>query len=401
MGREPSPLILVRQIPEHVTAAEMFDFVEGWFAETADHGDLLQFFLIKKRVTRRSLCYGIIECATVSAANALLCRVFENPCMLHLYSNVLQLSFAHAEIFTAVDQDSQYVARILHGDAKTTYYEYWHKDRYASVFPWSAEGRVVANPDNVFGVESTPKSLPNNSAVGQVTKATVAPAIARRKTAAQLARWKEAQHHAERDDGSVWTRTDLERSLPSADEVSRAHTNWELVACLLCLRGFPSFEHLDQHIQRSEMHREKLTEWSSAQLNLWITNCLGKLKSYRDRAQELKRRRESSEHFSDSNTDSDSDTEKTLQRVSAHIEQPTVNGIGLENRGNVLLRKMGWTEGQGLGKNASGIAQPIQPYTELPRGAGIGSKEAVDPSFRQLSYKEASKLKARQRYNQL
>ena len=35
---------------------------------------------------------------------------------------------------------------------------------------------------------------------------------------------------------------------------------------------------------------------------------------------------------------------------SGPIEQPTINGIGSENKGSKLLQKMGWTEGSGLGK---------------------------------------------------
>lgn len=41
-----------------------------------------------------------------------------------------------------------------------------------------------------------------------------------------------------------------------------------------------------------------------------------------------------------------------------------------------LLQKLGWKEGEGLGKEGTGIKQPIQPKTVAQPGAGLGSSSS-------------------------
>ena len=42
------------------------------------------------------------------------------------------------------------------------------------------------------------------------------------------------------------------------------------------------------------------------------------------------------------------------------FEQPTAQGIKADNVGNRLLQKMGWKDGEGLGKGQQGIVDPIE-----------------------------------------
>lgn len=40
--------------------------------------------------------------------------------------------------------------------------------------------------------------------------------------------------------------------------------------------------------------------------------------------------------------------------------QPNREGISSDNKGNQMLKKMGWQEGTGLGAQRQGIAEPVQ-----------------------------------------
>ena len=72
----------------------------------------------------------------------------------------------------------------------------------------------------------------------------------------------------------------------------------------------------------------------------------------------------------------------------ARFEQPTKDGIGADNVGNKLLKKMGWSEGTGLGRGSQGIVEPIQAEVRA-RGAGIGSGPGYtispDDTFKDVS----------------
>jgi RNA-binding protein 5/10 len=56
---------------------------------------------------------------------------------------------------------------------------------------------------------------------------------------------------------------------------------------------------------------------------------------------------------------------------SSGIAKPSHLGEDFSNPGNVLLRKMGWSEGSGLGKHGSGIEVPIG--VDRSRGSGVGA----------------------------
>eukprot|EP00262_Sarcandra_glabra_P007313 TRINITY_DN20017_c0_g2_i6.p3 TRINITY_DN20017_c0_g2~~TRINITY_DN20017_c0_g2_i6.p3 ORF type:complete len:111 (+),score=22.52 TRINITY_DN20017_c0_g2_i6:133-465(+) len=71
--------------------------------------------------------------------------------------------------------------------------------------------------------------------------------------------------------------------------------------------------------------------------------------------------------------------------------------IDESNVGNRMLRSMGWQEGLGLGKDGSGITEPVQAKSVEDR-AGLGSQQRkVDPhlevqtgdSYRTLIQKKA------------
>lgn len=74
-----------------------------------------------------------------------------------------------------------------------------------------------------------------------------------------------------------------------------------------------------------------------------------------------------------------------------------------ENKGHQMLKRMGWNEGKGLGKQQHGIATPVQAVMQQ-QGAGIGAGQAgqvssEDDAF--LQYKKRMSLSYKYRPNPL
>ncbi|XP_048490566.1 SUPPRESSOR OF ABI3-5 isoform X4 [Beta vulgaris subsp. vulgaris] len=83
---------------------------------------------------------------------------------------------------------------------------------------------------------------------------------------------------------------------------------------------------------------------------------------------------------------------------------PSDKAIDESNVGNRMLRNMGWTEGLGLGKDGSGMVEPVQAQSFDTR-AGLGSQQKkVDPSLEVHpgdSYKTLIQKKALQRFREM
>ncbi|CAM8877811.1 unnamed protein product [Rhodiola kirilowii] len=79
--------------------------------------------------------------------------------------------------------------------------------------------------------------------------------------------------------------------------------------------------------------------------------------------------------------------------------------IDENNVGNRMLRNMGWNEGSGLGKDGSGMVEPVQAQAMDAR-AGLGSqqKKSIDPSLEVQagdSYKTLLQKKAIARFKEM
>ncbi|CAL1533800.1 unnamed protein product [Lymnaea stagnalis] len=83
----------------------------------------------------------------------------------------------------------------------------------------------------------------------------------------------------------------------------------------------------------------------------------------------------------------------------ASVQSP----ITAENKGHKLLAKMGWKEGEGLGKANSGIAEPINVEMRLNRSAGLGSASDVSLSLDKVHNVNKAKrwTQAKERYKRL
>ncbi|RUS78445.1 hypothetical protein EGW08_013791, partial [Elysia chlorotica] len=62
-----------------------------------------------------------------------------------------------------------------------------------------------------------------------------------------------------------------------------------------------------------------------------------------------------------------------IRDVTREMPASTQRPIAASNKGHKLLSKMGWKEGQGLGKTSSGIATPVTVELRVNQSAGLGS----------------------------
>ncbi|CAB4415293.1 unnamed protein product [Rhizophagus irregularis] len=90
------------------------------------------------------------------------------------------------------------------------------------------------------------------------------------------------------------------------------------------------------------------------------------------------------------------DWEDTSQNSTIEVKNFQTK-IGSDNKGNKLLQKMGWKEGQGLGRNGTGMLNPIQFVTNEGRiGLGAGGKKNQNNTMETLQ--EATRRVAKERF---
>lgn len=155
------------------------------------------------------------------------------------------------------------------------------------------------------------------------------------------------------------------------------------LACLLCKRQFPSEEALDKHARLSDLHRRNLEARGEERREEIV---------YRDRAAE--RRLKYPRKFPAA--------ERKPARVPSEPAPPApvVGEIGEDNVGNRLLQKMGWSAGQGLGREGQGRVGPLEARAGPP-GAGLGQKRGIYTAGPGETYRDCVKKLMIARYQDL
>jgi RNA-binding protein 5/10 len=152
---------------------------------------------------------------------------------------------------------------------------------------------------------------------------------------------------------------DIETEItPLADESSASYIDWANLTCLLCKRKFASKEQLSKHQEFSGLHKQNLQKQQQQSTPQEM--------KYRDRAKERRDRYGAIDPIIPS-WKQQYDKEKLKKKKKNEEEEeytPTVipeqaAPVG-QGKGSQLLQAMGWSEGQGLGRNNQGITAPIK-----------------------------------------
>lgn len=153
--------------------------------------------------------------------------------------------------------------------------------------------------------------------------------------------------------------------------------------CTLCRRQFNSPEQLQRHENESKLHAENLAKKKMEQEAEPVV--------YRDRASERRAIHGASEVPEDielPRRDEVFTSDRRKRRAGSitdlladtpPVATPPVLSDDVNNPGNQLLRRMGWSEGQGLGKDATGrvesIAESVAASGRVLSTAGVGASE--------------------------
>ncbi|CCD67603.1 RNA-binding protein 5 [Caenorhabditis elegans] len=195
------------------------------------------------------------------------------------------------------------------------------------------------------------------------------------------------------------------------DAMERALYDETKKTCMLCKRAFSDVEVLRKHVEKSDLHRNNL----EAKRAEWGRETAAKLQEeeedasapdlpkivYRDRAKERRRQFgiDSTGYAFDVMGGPPGPTsvrhEETIRKVS---EEASKRPLDESNIGNRLLKSMGWKEGQGVGKHAQGIVNPIEAE-RFVQGAGLGAAGSKMRHGAEASHKEKTRQALYSRYH--
>ncbi|XP_016972067.1 RNA-binding protein 5-B [Drosophila rhopaloa] len=171
------------------------------------------------------------------------------------------------------------------------------------------------------------------------------------------------------------------------------YVDFQKLTCLLCKRAFQSLDILQKHLKMSTLHKENLAKLNQNSGRNSIDEAL----SYRDRAKERRLKYGESDPPPPNRSRERFEQEiKTLQTRQKESSGATpAMPISSSNVGSRLLQKMGWSEGQGLGRKNQGRTQIIEAEGRT-NNVGLGNKSGhMIPGN---DYKSYIKKMMKQRY---
>ena len=307
---------------------------------------------------------------------------------------------------------------------------YWDKEAWASELivstgspkvglnPGEGQARSAAN-QAAAAAENEGLLQPGREAEARAKKrkAEASAATKQKKTApAHLQFWsnRHAELHGVKPDASADNEHESKKPLEKSSDVkpgsppSRSYADLTKKCCYLCSRQFKTDAEINKHERLSDLHQDNLkkedlvskAQAKMAKAGIATTTSADDASEYRDRAKERRAAFGGSKKIS-----------LPMKKSATQPEEDTNDEPApAPSKGASLLGKMGWSAGEGLGAQGTGMIAPIATDMYV-QGVGLGAQggkigDAVDEAERNTKggygeFLERTKDKAKERFERM
>jgi RNA-binding protein 5/10 len=393
----------------------------------AKDGSLQRVLLVRDRKSNDSWRYGFAEFSSVEDAQAAMAK-YNASDKFTISSKPVLISYIHAGVFVPVlqaplpDEERFTFSPLSNSSVKLMY---WDEAGYVSELVTARDDRSALEKVKeslksklaaAAEKEGLVSSAKDGDAKGKKRKAEKDAVTSSKKVVApHLQFWsnRHAELHGlpvkedeepEDDSAAVAVSKAVKASEDSPPSQSFADLNRK--CCLLCSRQFKTEAEVHKHERVSQLHRDNMANEdlkNKALVKLakaGVVRAEAESSTYRDRAKERRQafnqpKQPAAQH------------NKASKKASAPSQPVQEEAAPAPSKGAALLGKMGWTAGEGLGAQGTGIKDAIatEIYTQ---GVGLGAQggkigDAIEEAERSTrgSYADfvnKSKDKAKERY---
>ncbi|KAJ1558563.1 hypothetical protein HK096_010191 [Nowakowskiella sp. JEL0078] len=388
VGDIPNTVLLIRGLDSLTEEEKIYDQLKVT-------GHLEEIRLIKDRLTNVSWGFAFAIFKAVPHAAAIITQALQSGFVID--NAQVSLSYAHLSSFVAGIPNSQYSKTYRDPqNGMEVAIMYWDQRAYASIYPKApTEEEIPAEKIQPKKITTESKKLnidaelaalndffeSENHASDNPTEQSVNVEYeldklesqekkkkAPKKVQMQLAKWQEKQNQLTQvlDDNEpepvAISDEELMKKIPTDLEINQQNQDLNSILCLLCQRKFGDVNTLAKHQKKSDLHKTSLAKFKEDKLVELRVQSQNEIRQYRNRAAERR-------HLYGQPKRPQHGVKREREVVR---EEPTKDGIGESNIGNKMLRSMGWKEGEGLGRDRSGIVNPIEAEV-YAKGVGLGA----------------------------